>query len=250
MTRRDRIAGGLYGLLVGDALGVPYEFHDPRQIPPLDAINFFPPGEVDGRPFRRAHGEVPPGTWSDDGAQALCLLASLLHCGELDLEDLGRRLRNWWDNGYMAVDRPFDIGNTTAAALAALEHGVPADRSGPSEEGDNGNGALMRVLPLALWHDGPDEALAQLAFRQSLVTHGHPRSGVCCAIYCLFARRLAQGHAQPWEDALATVARTGMHPTELEVVAGFHTPRGTGYVVDTLHTARLALEAGPYEQVV
>jgi ADP-ribosylglycohydrolase len=44
-----------------------------------------PPG------FSRAHEGVPPGTWSDDGAHALCLLASLLYRGTLDVEDLGRR---------------------------------------------------------------------------------------------------------------------------------------------------------------
>lgn len=249
-SREERVAGGIYGLLVGDALGVPYEFHDPRQIPPTEGIEFTPPPEVDGKPFRRAHGEVPPGTWSDDGAQALCLLDSLLHCGGLDLEDLGRRLRNWWDNGYLAVDRPFDIGNTTSSALAALEHGVPAERAGPATEADNGNGGLMRVLPLALWHRGPDADLVQLALRQTRVTHGHPRSGICSAIFCVYARRLLNGRADEWDDAVATVRACGVDPQELEVVTSFASPRGTGYVVDTLHTARAALDAGPYEQVV
>jgi ADP-ribosylglycohydrolase len=73
-------------MLVGDALGVPYEFHDPEDIPPPEDIAFEPPAS-----FPRAHGRTPPGTWSDDGAQALCLLASLLDCGRLDPEDLGRR---------------------------------------------------------------------------------------------------------------------------------------------------------------
>lgn len=93
-SRRDRIAGGLIGLLVGDAVGVPYEFHPPERLPPLDRIDLVPPPE-----FARAHPDVPPGTWSDDGAQALCLLASLLHAGELDLDDFGRRLVNWQDVG-------------------------------------------------------------------------------------------------------------------------------------------------------
>ncbi len=78
-TRQERIEGGLLGLLVGDALGVPYEFHPPEAIPPREAIEYQPP-----EGFRRAHASVPPGTWSDDGAQALVLLASLLECGRLD----------------------------------------------------------------------------------------------------------------------------------------------------------------------
>ncbi len=61
-----------YGLLVGDALGVPYEFHRPFEIPDELDIEMSPP-----KGFRRAHSGVPIGTWSDDCAQALCLLDSL-----------------------------------------------------------------------------------------------------------------------------------------------------------------------------
>jgi ADP-ribosylglycohydrolase len=115
----DQRAAGLFGLLVGDALGVPYEFHDPRNLPPPDAIELEPPAG-----FRRSHAGVPIGTWSDDGAHALCLLSSLVEQGELDLDDLGERLVRWWHRGLWCVDdRPFDIGNQTTAALLALEAG-------------------------------------------------------------------------------------------------------------------------------
>lgn len=67
-----RKVGGLIGLLVGDALGVPYEFTAPGNIPRRADIEMRPPGN-----FRPARPGVPAGTWSDDGAQALCLLASL-----------------------------------------------------------------------------------------------------------------------------------------------------------------------------
>jgi ADP-ribosyl-[dinitrogen reductase] hydrolase len=75
ITLQNLMAGGLVGLLVGDALGVPYEFRGPKDLPPRDAIEYSPP-----EGFERSHTGVPPGTWSDDGAQALCLLASLLEC--------------------------------------------------------------------------------------------------------------------------------------------------------------------------
>jgi ADP-ribosylglycohydrolase len=67
ISRRDRIAGGLFGMLVGDALGVPYEFNRAADIPAPDQIEMQPP-----LGFVRSHALVPPGTWSDDGAQALC----------------------------------------------------------------------------------------------------------------------------------------------------------------------------------
>lgn len=63
---RDRLAGSLTGLLIGDALGVPYEFKEPRDLPPAHLIEYEPP-----RGFPRSHAQVPPGTWSDDGSQAL-----------------------------------------------------------------------------------------------------------------------------------------------------------------------------------
>ncbi|MEO6807776.1 MAG: ADP-ribosylglycohydrolase family protein [Isosphaeraceae bacterium] len=253
-SRAERIEGGLVGLLVGDALGVPYEFHSPGQIPAEDQIEFEPP-----QGFPRAHRGVPPGTWSDDGAQALCLLASLLDRGRYDQDDLGRRLLDWYRQGYLAVDgKVFDVGVQTSRALAALQDGVPAGEAGPREEHDNGNGSLMRVLPLALWHRGSDFDLVVDAYAQSQVTHGHPRSQVCCALYCLWARRTLEGAETPWVEAVASLR--ALKPRgrseffdELEtVIRPDEAPqgRGSGYVVDCLHSARLAVEAGGYEQVV
>src|SRR6185369_17778740 len=143
---KERIEGGIVGLLVGDALGVPYEFHKQYAIPPLAEIEFdSPPG------FSRSHSHVLPGTWSDDGAHALLLLASLLHCGKLDLDDLGRRLVNWYDYGYKAVEADvFDVGVQTAQAINRFQSGAPAHQAGLRDEHANGNGSLMRVLPLAL----------------------------------------------------------------------------------------------------
>ncbi|QRN93858.1 ADP-ribosylglycohydrolase family protein [Archangium violaceum] len=252
-TYQERIEGGLYGLLIGDALGVPYEFHPPERIPAPELIEFEPPAG-----FSRAHESVPPGTWSDDGAHALCLLASLLYRKTLDLEDLGRRLVNWYELGYMAVDyEVFDVGIQTREALANVRAGVPALKAGPSGERANGNGSLMRVLPLALWHRGDDAALARDAMLQSRVTHGHMRSQVCCALYCLWARRTLEGSADAWADALATFRELYPEPleqrTELESAVRPDSPdtgRGTGYVVDCLHSARDCMAAGPYERVV
>jgi ADP-ribosyl-[dinitrogen reductase] hydrolase len=249
----ERIEGGLLGLLVGDALGVPYEFHAPWALPPAGQIEFAPPAG-----FQRSHGRVPPGTWSDDGAQALALLASLLECDRLDLDDFGRRLLAWYREGYLAVDAVvFDVGIQTRRALEALANGTAAASAGPAGEWDNGNGSLMRVLPLALWHRGSDEELVVDARRQSRVTHGHLRSQLCCALYCLWARRLLEAAADPWGAAVHSLRRICVEQSverrELEEeIRPDELPRGegTGYVVDCLDSARLALAAGGYEDVV
>jgi ADP-ribosylglycohydrolase len=183
----------------------------------------------------------------------------LLECGRLDAEDLGRRLLDWYRRGYMAVnDHVFDIGNQTARALAALRDGVPALEAGPTDERDNGNGSLMRVLPLALWHRGSDFDLVVNAYAQSKITHGHIRSQVCCALYCLWARRTLEGADDPWAEAVASLrALRPRGPSEffdeLERVIRPDDPphgRGGGYVLDCLHSARLAVGAGGYERVV
>jgi ADP-ribosylglycohydrolase len=117
-SRAERIEGGIVGLLVGDALGVPYEFHGPESIPAVQKIEMEPPENYD-----RAHPGTPPGTWSDDGSQALALLASLLDRGRLDLADFAARLLDWADHGEYAVDRRvFDMGIQTQTALAEVSN--------------------------------------------------------------------------------------------------------------------------------
>jgi ADP-ribosylglycohydrolase len=250
----DRISGGLYGLLIGDAVGVPYEFHDASELPPLEQIDMQPPPG-----FRRAHGRVPVGTWSDDGAQALCLLASLLQAGKLDTNDFARRLRNWAGVGYMAVDNHvFDIGLQTQKALSRLENGMEPQLAGPRDVRDNGNGSLMRVLPLALWHRGSDTELVADACAQSRVTHGHERSQAVCAFYCLWARELLEGSGAAWDRASARLtACLPAHPQLAEEADYVRAPargskvQGSGYVLDSLWSARHALEAaGDYAGVV
>ncbi|MCB9685191.1 MAG: ADP-ribosylglycohydrolase family protein [Alphaproteobacteria bacterium] len=247
MDREQRV-GGLLGLLVGDALGVPYEFHDPANLPPRERIEMDPP-----EGFRRSHLGTPAGTWSDDGAHALALLDTLLTEGGWDAPAFARRLIAWWHEGAFTPDgRAFDIGNQTTTALHRLERGMSADQAGPRGERDNGNGSLMRVLPLALWHTGDDLELVALSRAQSLVTHGHVRSQLCCAIDTLWARYLAAGDADPFGRAVSVVGGTlgRDERAELDLIVGFTALRGSGYVVDTLHVARDALAEPTFEGVV
>ena len=184
MTGADRLVGGVWGHLVGDAVGVPYEFR------PGVA-----PGEVRFG-ARGSHGQ-PPGTWSDDGALMLALLDSLTAQGVgFDVEDQGRRSVAWKTRGAYTPDGDgrFDIGGTTRAALRAIESGVAAAEAGPVGIRDNGNGSLMRILPVALTGGGlSDGELIDRARRASRVTHGHPRAQVACSVYVLVAARLLAG---------------------------------------------------------
>ena len=273
----SQIRGAMLGLLVGDALGVPYEFTPPHKLPPRDSIEMTPP--LDWLP---AHF-VPNGTWSDDGAQALALADSLLDCGELGLEDLAEKLALWQFEGRYAVDgHVFDVGVTTSDAIGRFRSGIAAREAGPDNEMANGNGSLMRALPLVLWHHGTDEALARDAMLQSLVTHGHLRSQLCCALYCLWARRISEGAQSEAAWQAATQTLRALLPTlcaaanavdendeplqrlikqvaleEWENELEFHIRPadeipgdGSGYVVDCLRSARDAMRQESYEAVV
>lgn len=254
----DGPIGGIAGLLVGDALGVPYEFHPPENLPARELIEMTPP---DG--FPRAH-DVPDGHWSDDGAQALALLDSLLACGTLSLTDYADRLLRWYDEGYMAVDgHVFDCGLQTADALCRLRDGVRPTASGGRGEAHNGNGSVMRCLPLALWHTGSDEELVRYAHVQSLLTHAHPRSLVCCAYLCMVGRGYLMKQDDPWDwaDRRIGAIYSGWEVEqerrvllrELDVLRSFpknHKPTGTGYCIDTIWSVHKAIQEATFEDVI
>lgn len=249
---RDKIKGGLLGLLVGDALGVPYEFHEAYEIPPKELIEYEPP-----EGFMRAHGGVYPGTWSDDGAQALCLLESLLQHNEYHEPDFINKLCAWDNDGYMCVDnQKFDIGRTTANSLLLYRLGMGVNEASQDDEFSNGNGSLMRVLPLALWHTGSDLDLTYIAMRQSVVTHGHIRSQVCCAVYVLWARYVMEEDEHAWDRALSVMGELYKdNPDvimELELINNVNpVGAGSGYVLDSLISAKMLIDKyDNYEDIV
>ncbi len=254
LNLKHQIKGGIIGLLVGDALGVPYEFHPKQEIPSSDEIEFEPPAW-----FRRAHAGVSPGTFSDDGAQALILLDSLLICGKFDAAHFAKGLVDWYDHGFMAVGNTvFDVGIQTANAIRELKRGTQPLLAGGADEYSNGNGSLMRVLPLALWHQGTDLELIADAFDQSAVTHGHLRAKLCCALYCLWARRILQNAENPWESAVGklyeffpedTIERAEFE-TRIFPNDSIYEVKGSGYVVDSLRAARWANSNKTYEETV
>lgn len=233
-----RLRGGVYGLLVGDALGVPYEFHRPVDIPMMSDIEMIPPAD-----FKRSWKHIKPGTWSDDGAQALILLENLVENGTLDYGLFVEKLIDWKDSGYWAVDQfRFDIGGQTNHALTALQHGVVD----PEMHGErsNGNGSLMRSLPIALYFTDPALVMTQ-ASQQSMPTHGHELSRVTCQLYCLMAYHLVQGAQKidAYEDAVRMmlahdeeIGATNIWLDKL-LVSENNEHTGSGYVLDSFWTA-------------
>lgn len=248
----EQAEGGLLGLLVGDALGVPYEFHEPHELPPAKLLQMIPP-----HGFLRSYAHISPGTWSDDGAQALCLLESLMECKGWNAQDFSTRLLAWYRNGHLAVDgKIFDVGIQTGAALDRLAEGIPPLQAGLSGERNNGNGSLMRTLPVVLLHEGDEASLVAIAHAQSLLTHAHPRSQVSCALYALWARHEILNVSNAWECALESLESIypagSVFSRELQIIVGSSSlqPAGTGYVVDCLLSAKYACRENSFEAIV
>jgi ADP-ribosyl-[dinitrogen reductase] hydrolase len=251
----DRLLGGLWGAVVGDALGVPVEFtsREERKRDPVTDIRGY-----------GTHNQ-PPGTWSDDSSLLLCAVDSLVH-HEFDLQDMGQRFVRWYREGcWTPWGKVFDIGGTTRRAIGRLERGIDPEMAGDGDENSNGNGSLMRILPVALrFANLPPEQLLDHVHRVSCLTHRHPRSQIACGFYCLMVTELLKGltpieaYQNCVEVGLKAYAKspyTGEMSPFIKFISGkiHELPesdiRSSGYVVDTLEASVWCLlNSSSYEE--
>lgn len=190
----------------------------------------------------------PPGTWSDDSSLALATLAGLLD--GYDPNDMMARFSRWWSDGYMTPHgAAFDIGNTTSAAIERYDMGRDRSAWGSTSERENGNGSLMRILPLSLYvANRPTEEIVARSFEVSALTHAHIRSRLCCAYYSLLIRGILAGVSLAEAMAAASHELTPYVPGAERQVFGrildgtvVHEPensiRGSGYVLHCLEAS-------------
>lgn len=199
----NRIKAGIFGVCVGDALGVPVEFKS------RETLKRFP--VTDMQEF--GSWNQPKGTWSDDSSLTLCLAESLTK--GYDLEKIGESFVKWVKYGHWAAyGRLFDIGGTTRHSIARLIKGESARFSGNIFEEDNGNGSLMRILPLAFYlkNEGNIENLYRTIKEVSSITHGHFRSVFACFVYVIFAIELIKGKDK--EEAYTHTQKVALYFTE------------------------------------
>jgi len=194
---------------------------------------------VGGGPFR-----LKPGQWTDDTAMALALADSILADPDLNPSDLMRRFVDWRDNGtYSCTGDCFDIGNTINAALNRfIRTGDPI--AGSTDAHAAGNGALMRLAPVAVRHWRDRARLEAVAALQTKTTLGAPEA-VDASV--LFAGMLADAIAgQPAHVVLRS--RSGSYAGKVNAVARGswrgrprEAIRGSGYVVHALEAALWAV---------
>lgn len=231
----ERLSSAVYGAIIGDALGVPYEFKERGSFNCSGMIGY------------GTHNQ-PAGTWSDDSSMILATCKSIKeNGGKIVIEDLKVKFREWLIEGkYTPFGEVFDCGNTTRdAILTGVARG---------DECSNGNGSLMRILPLA-FIDSTDEEIRAV----SAITHSHWISQEACVIYVNiireslkpFYREKTDPYAIPYE-----IKKERVYPWDhvFDVVHSMNLPKpfdrlhyidslpeeeiqSSGYVVDTLEAA-------------
>ncbi|MFT3826230.1 MAG: ADP-ribosylglycohydrolase family protein [Chitinophagaceae bacterium] len=181
--KKEQLYGALFGVAIGDALGVPAEFQSRgflQNNPVTDFIGY------------KSHNQ-PPATFSDDSSLTFCLAESL--CNGYNLQDIAGKFIQWYDTAYWtAGNRVFDIGMTTNRAIGRLKNGTRPDLAGDFDEDSNGNGSLMRIMPLLFYIKDLDiHQRFELIKQVSSVTHGHIRSVIACFYYLEMALQLLNG---------------------------------------------------------
>jgi ADP-ribosylglycohydrolase len=183
MLTAAKTLSGLMGLCVGDALGVPVEFTSRAERVKSPVTTMVGYGTWN----------QPPGTWSDDSSLTFCLAESL--CRGYSLDAIANSFWRWYKAGYWTPrGELFDIGTTTHAAIMRLKQGILPQDAGGKIENTNGNGSLMRILPMAYCHQilTFDELISRV-HDVSGITHAHPRSLMACGIYISIAVALLEG---------------------------------------------------------
>ncbi len=218
---RDRAVGALLGFAVGDAVGAAIEFSPKPQFAVLDDM-------AQGGTHRLQRGQ-----WTDDTAMALALADSLAHAPGLDPADLMRRFLDWRDTGaYSCTGSCFDIGNAISATLERFRRtGEPL--AGSDDPDASGNGALMRLAPVAIRHWRKRDALQAVAAMQTLPTHGSPATLAASTVFADLLANAIAGLSLPEVLASPVAERIeggwcGLHQDAIE---------GSGWVVHSLQAA-------------
>lgn len=188
----SKAAAAIYGTVVGDALGVPFQFKD------RDDRKNHPVTDMEG------YGTycLKPGSWSDDTSMTLCLADSLAEKNTFDCTDIMEKFAKWYLKGKYTPDgKAYDVGHTCGQAIFKWGTGryEPITWGGRGER-NNGNGSLMRISPLPFYIMSK---LGELAFSTedsfnlihdvSSLTHAHIISLIGCDIYCAVMHQIILG---------------------------------------------------------
>jgi ADP-ribosyl-[dinitrogen reductase] hydrolase len=212
----DRARGAMLGLALGDALGATVEFLTPGEIRAAHGIH----RDLTGGGWLR----LRPGAVTDDTEMSLALARAIDRRGGFDLREVADGFATWLKG------RPTDVGSSCRAGIR--RYLLDGTLQGPPGAWDAGNGAAMRVLPVALLTLGDDDAAARLSVEQARLTHHHPLSDAAAVLVTRLIQRAVLGRSMRQLQHLAAEA------ARLEPRFAWSPYRGqaSGYVVETIQT--------------
>ncbi len=183
----SKIRDGLYGFIIGDAFGAYCEFAPREKLlekPVTDMLGY---GTFD----------VPEGTWTDDTCMTLATIDSIINKKKIDTFDIMTNFYFWVKEGrYTATGNAFDVGRTTLKAISTFSKTMDLSLCGQSLITDNGNGSLMRMLPIVYYcyyKKVKAEEIYTIVRDVSSLTHSNEISIIGCYIYVRFLLNILNG---------------------------------------------------------
>lgn len=209
----NKLKDAIYGQAVADALGVPFEFNQRGTFQCVDMVGY-------------GTYHQPAGTWSDDTSMTLATMWSIKKQKKIDCEDILSEFKNWYFKGDFTPHREtFDIGTTTRIAIT--------QGKGLSDVSSNGNGSLMRIMPLAFVEGITEDDVQKV----SSITHAHPISVEACQIFINILKQMLAG--KNLKDILPNLEINLPVFKRIKEIEKYPEAeiKSTGYVVDTLEAA-------------
>ena len=186
----SKIVDAVIGHAVGDAMGVPTEFCIREKLQKKPITKMIGYGQHD----------VPAGCFSDDTSMELALIDSFINKDKFDYDDIMNNFYSWLhDSKYTATDKVFDAGRTCIQAIVNYTKGQEPLDCGLKNENNNGNGSLMRILPVALYSHYKkidEKEIIKLTNDISSLTHAHEISKLGCYIYVRYIMYLLEGYSK------------------------------------------------------
>jgi ADP-ribosyl-[dinitrogen reductase] hydrolase len=212
----DRALAAYLGFAIGDALGATVEFMTPSEIVERHGVH----QDIIGGGWLR----LKPGQVTDDTDMSLALGRSLIRCGGLDLRDVCEEFAAWLKTG------PIDVGSTCRRGIR--RYITNGSVEGAYFEGDAGNGAAMRTLPLALATFGRPADAEAWAVAQGHITHHHPLSDGAALALVRMLHALLAGEGRASARAIADELVETHRSFRFAPYRG----QSSAYVVDTMQT--------------
>lgn len=237
-----KIVDSIIGHAIGDAMGVPTEFCIREKLQANPVIEMIGSSKT----------KQPAGTWSDDTSMEIATIDSFIKNDGFVYSDIMDKWCTWLKGeDYTGAGEIFDVGRTCLRAIMNYQRGTSPTESGIKDLNSNGNGSLMRILPVALYSYAKkisDEKVIKLTNDISSLTHGHDISKLGCYIYVRYVMFLLDGKNK--QEAYLEIKKLNYSSYSLESILKYDRIlkddiskctldqiSSSGYVVDTLESA-------------